>query len=646
MEKSSSSKTIGQTIIKRELRGWQYWAVFGIAVAFSLFELYGISSRRLVAMNFRVIHIMFATTLIFCVFPFSRRSPQERITILDVVSVGLGIAGGVYLLMEYHKIVWRIGLPTFYDTLFGIIMTVVILEITRRTAGKTLPAIACGFILYTTVLGPYMPGILAHRNIDLSRMVSQLYLTLEGFYGMTTGVMVEYVFLFILFGAFLQKTRASNFFLNGAYAITGHRKGGPAQTAVIGSAMMGTISGSATANVVTTGTFTIPLMKKAGYKPETAAGIETTASVGGQLMPPLMGSGALIMSEFTGIPYVHIIAIATIPAILYYMSLASFVHFRAAKMGIEGLPKDKLPNLWDVLKGGFHLLIPFFVLVYMLIIGYTPQYAAMGGIFSLIAVSFLRKSSRMGVREFFGALALGARNAIMVSSILACVGIIIACMGLTGLGLKFSSMMLSVSGSTFLAVMLVMIASLILGMGLPITAAYIVLVILAGPALQQLGIPVIVAHMLVFWYSQDSAVTPPVCVTSYVAAGIAGANPVRTGLEAWKIAKALYVIPLLFVYTPLLTGNIYEMLSVAVFAAPGLLAMVSCFERYFFHKLNLVETSLMGIASFLLLFPNFMYRYIGLLLFGGTILLNYYQVWNRVGVGKELREVRLSKGEE
>ncbi|RTZ93042.1 MAG: TRAP transporter permease, partial [Deltaproteobacteria bacterium] len=531
---------------KRKLVGIAGLCVTVVAVSLSLFQLYTAGIRPLTAIYQRSIHLTLILILTFLIFPFSKRGSKTKKDIffwIDVLFVLLAIAAGLYIFLNYGSIMERQGDWTRTDLFWGCIATFLVLEACRRTIGPVMSIIGIIFILYA-YFGPYMPEALAHRPYSLERIVTLLYLTTEGIFGLPLGVAATFVFIFVLFGAFLEKTGGGNFFINLAYALTGRMTGGPAKTAVLASGFMGSVSGSAIANVVTTGTFTIPMMKKIGYKPHVAGAVEAAASTGGQLMPPIMGAGAFLMAEFTNTPYIHIIKIALIPAILYYLTVLFFVHFEAKKMGFSGLDKSQLPKLGETIKAGLHFLIPLAILIYVLVNNYSPMMAGFIAVVSVFAVSMIRRATRMSLKDIIEALELGAKNAITVSIACAAAGIVVGMVSLTGMGLKFSSFVVSLShGIPLLAILLIGLASLVLGMGLPVTASYIVLVILAGPALTNMGIALVTAHMIVFWYSQDANVTPPVSLASFAAAGIAGANPMRCAFASWKIAKGLYIIP-------------------------------------------------------------------------------------------------------
>jgi TRAP transporter 4TM/12TM fusion protein len=458
-------------------------------------------------------------------------------------------------------------------------MVVVLLEAARRVIGITITLIALVFVVYGMAgprgelpwLGEFLPGILAHRGYQFERIVGHLYLGQEGIFGLPLGVAATVVFTFVLFGAFLETTGAGRFFIDLAYAIAGRQRGGPAKAAVIASGFMGSISGSAIANVVTSGAFTIPLMKRLGYTREEAGGVEAAASTGGQIMPPIMGAGAFLMAEYTGLPYADIVRLSILPAFLYFATVYLFVDIIAAKRGMRGLSSAELPRLGQVFRDGWYYLVPLGILIWFLLQSISPNRVGFIAIVSIVAVSIVR----WGIRRFLlgiddggrqgllptlrAALATvvmafvnGARNAVPVTVACAVAGVVVGMITLTGLGLKFSGLMMAGSGGNLLvALLLLILASLVLGLGLPVTASYIVLAVLAAPLLQsEFGIPILIAHLVIFWYSQDSNVTPPVALAAFAGAAIANGDPMRTGVQAWKFAKGLYLIPLFMVYNP------------------------------------------------------------------------------------------------
>jgi TRAP transporter 4TM/12TM fusion protein len=512
-----------------------------------------------------------------------------------------------------------------------VVLVLLVLEATRRVIGLNLTVIAVAALMFG-YFGPYMPELIIHKGYSVERIATTLSLTTEGIFGLPLGVASTFVFIFILFGAFLDKTGAGNFFIDLSYSITGRFSGGPAKTAVVASGFMGSVAGSAVANVVATGSFTIPMMKKIGYRPHVAAAVEAAASTGGQLMPPIMGAGAFLMAEFTQTPYLEIIKIAFIPAMLYFFSVILFVHFEAQKNGIWGLPKEQLPNMMEALKGGIHFIIPVAILVTVLLMNYSPMMAGFVAVLAVYFTALLRKSSRISFGMLLKTLEQGARNAITVAVACAAAGIIVGIVNLTGTGLRFSSLIVSLSGGVpLIALFLVALTSLLLGMGLPVTASYIVLIILAGPGLMDLGLPLLTAHMIVFWYSQDANVTPPVALESFAASGIAGSSPMRTAFTSWKLAKGLYIIPVVMAYHPLLlNGPTADVVITVLLTLCAIIAFVACMERYFLTRMNWPETIGWGVAPIALIWADRMLNWAGLGLFAVLVAI---QIAKRVKRG-------------
>jgi len=536
----------------------------------------------------------------------------------------------------------------------SIIGTLLVLEACRRVIGWFMTGICVAAILYA-YFGPYMPELIIHKGYSIERIATTLWLTTEGVFGLPIGVAATFVFVFVLFGAFLETTGGGNFFINLAYALTGRFSGGPAKTAVVASGFMGSVSGSAVGNVVATGSFTIPMMKKVGYRPHVAGAIEAAASTGGQLMPPIMGAGAFLMAEFTNTSYLTIIKVALVPAVMYYLTVLLFVHYEAKKFGLEGQPRENLPKIWNVIKEGLHFIIPVAILIYVLVANYSPMMAGFIAVTTTAATSLLANSVRWSVegwrqkadslpRQKIGTFAVqevkmilealrrGAVNAIMVSVACAAAGIIVGMVTLTGMGLKFSSLVLDLSfGIEALAILLIGAASLVLGMGLPVTASYIVLATLAGPALLDMGVPLLVSHMIVFWYSQDANVTPPVSLASFAGAGVAGANPMQTAFTSWKLAKGLYIIPLVMAYRPLLgVGKNYTLLNWQVGLTMlttflGLIAFASVLERYFLRRTTWPETILLFLGAAGLLWPEYWADATGFLAMAAAFFLQKFR---------------------
>jgi len=558
-------------------------AITVVGIALSLFQLYAAGIEPLGLFYQRPIHLGFVLVLCFLIYPaFGRDRPRGALGwLIDGTLIVASVIVGAWLPVNIDTIANQI-FPRDIDVWVGVLTVLVVLEGARRAVGLGMTIIGAVFIAYAFAgsrgelpfLADWMPGILNHRGYSLERLASQMTLGAEGIFGIPLGVAATFVFVFVLFGAFLEVTGAGKFFIDLAYAATGKQRGGPAKASVIASAGMGSISGSAIANVVTTGAFTIPLMKRLGYKPKQAGGIEAAASTGGQIMPPLMGAGAFLMSEFTQVPYVEIVLVSIFPAFLYFGAVYLLVHIAAVKQGLVGLPAEELPSVRKVLAEGWHFLVPLIALIGFLVAGYSPMRVGFYAILTICAAAVARAlwNFAMGGPSFSGfmelcrrgldltleALAFGARNAVAVSTACAVAGIIVGVVGLTGLGLKFSAMMIAFSGGNIvLALILVLIASLILGMGLPVTAAYIVLIILVGPALtQEFGVPLLIAHLVVFWYSQDSNVTPPVALAGFAGAAIAGSKPMETSVQAWKFAKGPSPIPSFMVFNePIILGG-------------------------------------------------------------------------------------------
>jgi len=598
------------------------WLITLVAVGLSLFQLYSAGIQPLGLFYQRSIHLMLIMMLAFLMFPLlgPRRRRGAISGLIDAIFFAGALITGGYLVLFLDEIINRAGFWSQTDIVVGCIATVTVLEASRRAVGLGMTVIGVLAILYAFAgprgelpwLGQFLPGILEHRGYNLDRLVGQLYLGQEGIFGLPMGVAATYIFIFVLFGAFLEITGAGKFFIDLAYAATGRQRGGPAKAAVIASAGMGSISGSAIANVVTTGAFTIPLMKRLGYKPHQAGGIEAAASTGGQIMPPLMGAGAFLIAEYTRMPYLEVVKVSILPAIMYFGTVYLFVHIIALKQGMQGMAKSELPQMRDVMGAGWHFLLPLAVLVWLLVMNMSPMRVGYYAILTMLAVAGLRfavwflfiapregdkvttatlKEALMrGLLKLVGGLELGARNAVAVSMACAVAGIIVGVVGLTGLGLKFSSMMLAFSGGNLLlALVMVLLASLVLGMGLPVTASYIVLIVLVGPALTaEFGVPLLIAHLVVFWYSQDSNVTPPIALAGFAGAAIAGAKPMDTGFQAWKFAKGLYLIPLFMVYNPeIIMGGPVPLLVWTAFT--GLLALgafAAALEGYLFTRMG------------------------------------------------------------
>jgi TRAP transporter 4TM/12TM fusion protein len=565
------------------------------------------------------IHLSLMMGIIFLTRPAFRKSPKDKPSIIDWTLFFLAITCGIYFLVAYNRFVNSVMQLNLLDTIYGIILLVLIIEGSRRTVGVPLTLLSVIFLIYI-YFGPYMPGIFIHQGFNLKRILIRMSFTSEGVLGIAIMISASYVFMFILFGSFLKVTKASEFFNDIASALTGQSRGGPAKIAIVASALTGTISGSSQANVATTGSFTIPLMKSLGYKPYFAGAVEAIASTGGILMPPVMGAAAFIMSSYLGIPYNKIMIAGFTPAILYYFTLYHMVDLGALKWGLSGVSKDKLPLIKEVLLDKGHLAIPLVLIIFFLIIGYSPLIAAFIGIVSVLIVSSFRKNTRLSIKDIIFALNEGARNAAPIAMICGIVGFIIGSVGMTGIGqIIGNSIVRLAEGNLFLTAFLCMITAIILGMGLPGVACYIVTTTIAAPALVMMGVPRISAHFFAFYFGTMSAVIPPVALTSFTAATIAKANPNKTALTGLALGSAGLLLPYMFIYNPVLlfiNFNWLNYLYSLLCAAVGLYSISILIIGYLKVKLTVVERVYFGVVATLLINPILISRVIGLIMFG------------------------------
>ncbi len=527
----------------------------GAAAAWLLFPDVAAFHDALVAGQMRALGPMAVGVLVLgpALFWLDRRmAPRapENPSPLDILLALTSGAIVYYWIHEFEALNYRAGAETELDAIISIIGILLSLEVCRRVLGLAMTSIGMGMLAYA-YFGTYLPDVIAHRGFGIERLATSLYLTTNGVFGVMANVLATYVILFIFFGAFLHKSGAGRFFIDLPMALAGKSTGGPAKVAVMASALFGSVSGSAIANTVSTGAFTIPLMKRAGFRPHVAGAIEPSASIGGMFMPPIMGAGGFLMAELTETPYAHIMLIAIFPALLYFFSVFCMIHFEAKKHKIEGTIDLDLPHWTVVLRKQWYFSLPLVIITVLMILGRSPGFSAFWATLSCIAISWVNKDTRMGPREIWEAIQTGARNTLIIGATLGVIGIIVGTISLTGIGLKFSDIIISLAGGNLLpAILLVALASLVLGMGVPVTAAYLITAVLAVPPLTEMGVVLIAAHMIVYWFSQDSNITPPVCVAAYAGAAIAGADPWKTGWTAFKFAKLLYVVPILFAFTP------------------------------------------------------------------------------------------------
>lgn len=602
-----------------------------VAVSMSMYHLWAATFGSPEAMMHRSIHLAFTFGLIFLLSISSRKAGQGLKLILDMLLLAASLAAMGHIFLNYDYVVTRypyVQSLTGWDLGLGILVTLLLLEASRRTIGWALPLTAVAFLLYG-LFGQHLPGILRHTGFPLETLVDQLYLTTEGIFGIPLGVSATYVILFVIYGAFLEESGTGEAFTRFATSLVGGTKGGPGKISCLSSSLFGTISGSAVANVMVDGWLTIPLMRRAGFRPEFAAAVEATASTGGQIMPPVMGAAAFVIAEFTGISYIDICKHALVPALLYYMALFMAVHFEASKSGLTGVPKEERPRLRTVLLDKGHLFVPILVIVYFMIGGYTPMLACLYAIASVLPMAFLRKETRMGIRKVLRALEAGARNMLAVAAACACAGIVVGIINLTGLGLKFTGLMLDVAGGSLApALLLTMVTGILLGMGLPTTAAYIVQAALLIPGLIKLGVPVIAAHLFVFYFAIISAITPPVAMAVYAAAGISGSNVWITGIQAVRIGATGFVVPFMFVYGPslLLMGSWWEILTAVSSASLGVILLSGGLMGWFLGETRRWEQVALVAAAVLLIKPGL---YTDLLGLGLALLVGVSQGFRR-----------------
>jgi TRAP transporter 4TM/12TM fusion protein len=597
-----------------------------IAILMSIYHLYAAAFGAPEAMMHRSIHLAFTLILVFLLAITSESKKRKTKFYSDLGLLVLTLLSLGYIFLNYEYVVTRypyVDSLTPWDFVMGIVLTLILLEASRRVIGWALPLTAVAFLLYA-LFGQHLPALMRHTGFSIETIIDQLYLTTEGIFGIPLGVSATYVILFIIFGAFLEQSGTGQFFMDFATAVVGGSKGGPGKISCVSSSLFGTISGSAVANVMVDGWLTIPLMKKTGFKHEFAAAVEATASTGGQIMPPVMGAAAFVIAEFTGIPYIDICKHALIPALLYYLALFMAIHFEATKTGLLGVPKEERPKLGPVILAKGHLFLPLAVIIYFMLAGYTPMYACIYATLSVALIALLRKETRMGLMQILRAMEFGAKNTLPVAAACACAGIVVGMINLTGLGLKFTSLILLIAGDSLApALIFTMVAGIVLGMGLPTTAAYIVQAALLIPALIKLGVPTIGAHLFVFYFAIISAITPPVAMAVYAAAGISGSNLWRTGLAAIKIGATGFVVPFMFVYGPslLLIGSWTHILLTIISASIGVVALSAGLMGWFIKEATYLERGMLIAGALLLIKPGLYTDAIGLVLLITVIVI-------------------------
>jgi TRAP transporter 4TM/12TM fusion protein len=594
-----------------------------IAFGFSAFFLYTCAFGLISSELHRGGYLLFTFLLCFMLYPSRRGSTSNRLMVIDWILWILVIISFGFWIIEYSSYAYRIGNPNQLDIIIGLVVIILSIEAARRAVGYVLPILAVIFLIYA-YLGPYVPGTLGHYGFEIQRIVEYNAVSMGGIYGLVTNTYATFIFPFIVFASFLQAAGGGVAIADIATAVAGTARGGPAKIAVVSSGFIGSVTGSSAANAVVTGSYTIPLMIKTGYKPHTAAAVEAAASTGGQFMPPIMGAAAFLIASFTETSYLTIIKLSAIPAFLYFLGVGMMVHFIAAREGLTGLPRKQLPRLKTVILKRGYMLLPIIIILAVLIAGYSAQLAAVVAIISTVLLSYIRKDTRMTPKKIIDALITGAKNSLSVGATAGVIGIIMGVVTMTGLGIKFSSVVISLSGGILpFTIIFVGLAGYLLGMGVTITATYILLSVLAVPALMQLGVPLIPAHLVAFWFCETGGVTPPVALVAFAASSIAGCSPYRAGVAAVRLASPLFILPFLFVYTPILfNGPLLNVIETIVSSAIGICAFAGMMQGYWLKKTNIVDRVLLGIAALCLFVPNILSDVLGIVLLGGVTFVH------------------------
>ena len=607
----------------RRYKDWKKYLIIAISVLFCLFQLYSILSGRITTQVVRATHLAFVMLLAYLLFPIKKDMPKDKLPWYDVILAIIGASSWSYITINFDSLVRRAGIYTATDIVIGIIGILLVFEACRRIVGLPILIISIVFIIYA-LFGAYAPGFFNHRGYSLQRLVSHLFYNTEGIMGTPIGASATFIFLFIFFGALLDKTGIGQFFIDICNAIAGGFDGGPAKVAVLTSAMFGTVSGSSVSNTVGTGSFTIPMMKSLGYRPEFAGAVEASASTGGQLMPPIMGAAAFLMAESLGIPYKDVAKAAIIPAILYFTGIFIMVHLEAKKTGLKGLSKDSLPKIGELLMKKGYLVIPLAAIIYFFVLGKTAIYAGLMGIIAagLVAIInsivdiIMKRQVSFGFKDLIDVFVNAARNIISVAVACAMAGVIIGVITLTGLGLKIGAGLISISGGIpLLLLFLTMVSSIVLGMGVPTTANYLITSTIAASAIIGLGYEPLSAHMFVFYFGIIADVTPPVALAAMAGAAIAKSDPLKTGIEATKLSIGAFIIPYMFIFNPqilMINTTIAQIIPILITSLIGMFGVSAGLEGYVFRKCKPYERILFIIAGLLSIYPELYTDIIGI----------------------------------
>lgn len=610
-----------------------------ILVLSSLFAMYTAGFGLLSALTQRSIHWIFMSIPIFILFPMFKKG-KGKMTLIDLLLAVLAAVSGIYLALTWENNALRIEDPSLFETVMGILMIILVLEGTRRTMGLAMSVIAILFLLYA-FLGPYLPSAFRHKGFDVVSLVSYLYSTTEGIFSLPMGTSATYIIIYVLFGSFLTKSGAGQLFVDLAHSVTGKVRSGPAQTTILSNALMGIISGSPVANVVTTGSFAMPLLNKAGYPVVTGAALLAVAATGSMFTPPVMGAGAFMIADYLSVAYGEVVKAAVIPAALFYLSLMVYADIAAARSGLKGISKEEIPNWREGLARRGHLLIPIIALVVFIVIGWSALKTAFWSILLMLVLSWIRPETRMNLKKIIAALEAGSRDNMVIAAACASAGIIVGVISSTGLGVKFSSLLIDLSGNIpLLALVLTMVAALILGMGLPPTAVYIILAALTVPSLIRMGIHPMAAHFFVFFFACIGAITPPVCLAAYAAAGLAKTDPWTTGWHAFRMGLVGYIVPFLFVINPvlLLSGkSLSETIQAIITAMVGVTALCFGMEGFFRNPLPMLLRLLLVAGALGLMIPGTKTDLIGAgLLFFAILYYRFFCMKGTEGLEKTI----------
>lgn len=625
--------------LKRTIKGRLQYLVYIVTLLMAVYHIYILAWAPTDPWMFSGAHLQFVMVLGFIYYAATPRD-VHAVSIFDVLLIMASLASYIYLLVSFDDLVQRAGvLPEGYDIIFGLMAIFTVLELTRRTAGWALTTLLLIFILYCFV-GPWLPGMLWHKGYSFERVVSFLY-SPNGIFNVPLGVTARFVYIFVLFGAFLELSGAASFFMDASYALAGRTRGGPAKVAVISSGLLGMVNGTSTGNVVTTGSLTIPLMKRTGYSPYFAGAVEACASTGGQIMPPVMGAAVFLMAQMINRPYTEIMVAAVVPALLYYTALYISVDLEAGRLGLQGIHRDNLPR-WKTIGRRWYLALPMLILLYYLVVlGASVVFAGLVGLLSAFLVGIgdrlYRRAPIYSVREFMNTIRDGGANVIQITATCAAAGIIMGVLSLTGLGLKVAGIVVALSGgSLLLTLLLTMGVTIMLGMGLPTIAAYAIPASVVVPALVQMGVPEMSAHLFVLYYASLSAITPPVALASYAAAAIAGVSPTRLSVIGLKLGLAGFVIPFMLVYGPqlMLVGDWPSIVLAIITACIGIFALSVAVVGYLRHAVSMLERLLYLLAALVLIKPGLWTDCAGALLLGCLVACNFFRT-PRLGVNRQ-----------